>query len=240
MVSLILNKGRCNMSIICDNSPNLKRILAHTTLFHMLDARQLDTVAAHSSAIHVGSHGCIVDQGDVAEGTYWLVYGQVRLGLYSKQGGEKTLEILGPSKCFGLAEMMLGRPHLAFAKATADSMLVHTERGAMMQVAQENFAFSQEMMSCLGRQFYGLVRDIGSYAQTARQRVAGYLLAQARRENSAAITLVASKVLVASRLSLTPETFSRLLRELCAEGLIAVTGRRVDIIDDAGLAALLA
>ncbi|MES2297054.1 MAG: Crp/Fnr family transcriptional regulator [Pseudomonadota bacterium] len=228
------------MSPHSENPANLKRILAHTTLYHMLDARQLDTVAAHSSALHVGSHDCIVDQGDDAEGVYWLVYGQVRLGLYSKQGGEKTLEILGPSKCFGLAEMMVGRPHQAFVKATADSMLVHTERAALMQVAQENFAFSQEMMSCMGRQFYSLVRDIGSYSQSARQRVVAYLMAQSRREHSDVINLVASKVLVASRLSLTPETFSRLLRELCADGLIALSGRRITILDEAGMAAQLA
>lgn len=85
-------------------------------------------------------------------------------------------------------------------------------------------------MTCVGRQFYGLVRDIESYSQTARQCLAGYFLRQSRRETSDDIELVANKALIASRLSLTPETLSRLFRDFFAEGLIEVSGRHIRIL----------
>ncbi|WP_025916908.1 Crp/Fnr family transcriptional regulator, partial [Herminiimonas sp. CN] len=149
------------------------------------------------------------------------------------------LEILGQNTCFGLGEMLLDRPHIALVKTTADSMLLHVERDAIMRVAAQNFDFSRELMTCVGRQFYSLVRDIEGYSQTAKQRLAEYLLRQSRREISDDIELVAKKSLIASRLSLTPETLSRLFHDLAAEGLIAMSGRRIKILDHERMSAVM-
>lgn len=222
-----------------DIAPSLKSILANTSMFKMLDERQLNEVAACTSPMRVSPNSCIVNQGDAAEGSFWVVYGQVKVGVYSKQGGEKTLAILGPGKCFGLGEMLLGQRHLAFVKSTAGTMLLHTEREAMLKVAKENFGFSREVMNCLGRQFYGLVRDIETYSQTAPQRLAGYLLRQAGSETTPDIELVANKVVIASRLSLAPETLSRLLRDFSSAGMISVAGRRIKILDWGRLSSML-
>jgi CRP-like cAMP-binding protein len=221
-------------------TPNLISILANTSLFRMLSERQLADLAAKTTPMRMSPNSCIVNQGDPAEGTFWLVYGQVKVGVYSKQGSAKILAILGPGKCFGLGEMMLEQPHLAFVKTTADSMLLHVGRAAMMAAAEENFEFARELMGCLWRQFYGLVRDIGAYSMTARQRLASYLLRQGEPGSDSAIELVANKSLIASRLNVTPETLSRLLRDFVAEGLIEVAGRRVRVLDWAAMSALVA
>ena len=222
-----------------DPTHNLKGILANTSLFGMLDEQQLDEIVSSTSLMRIGPNMCVVNRGDPPEGTFWVVYGQVKIVLYNKDGGEKTLEILGRSTCFGLSEMLLERPHLAVVKATIDSMLLHTDRNVMLEMAKENFGFARELMTCVGRQSYGLVRDIESYSQTAKQRLAGYLLRQSQRETSDDIQLVANKSLIASRLSLTPETLSRLFHELSDEGLISVSGRRIKIIDQEKMASLL-
>ncbi|MBI3055160.1 MAG: winged helix-turn-helix domain-containing protein, partial [Betaproteobacteria bacterium] len=47
----------------------------------------------------------------------------------------------------------------------------------------------------------------------------------------AQLKLPASKGIIASRLNLTPERFSRVLYELTAAGLITVDGRTVTILD---------
>lgn len=222
-----------------DHPHNLKGILANTSLFGMLNEKQLDDITANTTLMRYSPHMLVVNRGDAPEGTFWIVYGQVKIVLYNKEGSEKTLEILGQSTCFGLSEMLLERPHLAFVKATVDSMLLHTDRDAMLEVAKENFGFARELMTCVGRQFYGLVRDIESYSQTAKQRLASYLLRQSQRETSDDIQLVANKSLIASRLSLTPETLSRLFHELTEDGLISVSGRRIRIIDHEKMSSLL-
>lgn len=237
MKVLILNKkGAFSMR---DVAPKLKNILANTSLFRMLSDTQLNAVAAKTSSMRVGSNESIVNYGDAAGGTFWLVYGQVNVAVYSKQGGEKMLAILGPGKCFGLGEMLLEQPHLACVKAAADSMLLYTERDVMLAMAAENFDFAREVMACLGRQFYGLVRDIGTYSLSAHQRLASYLLRQSEAAPERAFELVASKATIASRLSVTPETLSRMLRDFGAAGMIEVSGRRIAVLDPARLSALV-
>jgi len=219
---------------------NLKRILANTSLFRMLDERQLEEVTSATQPIRATTNTCVINQGDAPKGVYVVVYGQVKIGFDRKDGSEKTLAILGQNKCFGLGEMLLDRAHLAFVKTTTDSMLVHTTREKVLEVAKDNFSFAQELMVCVGRQLYTLTRDIESYSlQTAKQRLAGYLLRQSQYQAVDCVELIASKTLIASRLSLTPETLARLLHDFSSEGLITVMGRRIKILDYERLGALL-
>jgi CRP-like cAMP-binding protein len=78
------------------------------------------------------------------------------------------------------------------------------------------------------------------------ERVIGYLLSglpeswPGRGDGGKAlsVTLPVSKAVLASRLSMTPEYFSRVLRELESQGLIAVDRREITIPDPARLTAL--
>jgi CRP-like cAMP-binding protein len=227
--------------MITDSNSKLRGLLVNTAMFQMLDPCQIERVMAGTKTLRVDHNRRVVNKGDPADGTFWVVYGQVRIGLYSRQGGHKTVEILGDGQCFGLGEMLHQQPHLTFVDTIKDTLLLHVERGAILAAAQENFALANFLMTCVGRQFYGLMRDIGGLAQSARQRLATYLLRQSESQGNASdgatIELMASKTLIASRLNLTPETFSRVLHELAGDGLIAVAGRRITVLDRCALGA---
>ena len=68
------------------------------------------------------------------------------------------------------------------------------------------------------------------------QRVIGYLLRDGPVDGEE-VTLHASKAVVASRLNLTPEHFSRILHDLAEHGLIEVHGRGITVRDAARLLA---
>jgi CRP-like cAMP-binding protein len=94
----------------------------------------------------------------------------------------------------------------------------------------------------LSRRLHGLIKDVEGYAlHSGVQRVIGYLLGDRMNESEIAaesitITLPVSKAAIASRLSLTPEYFSRVLNELETAGLIEVNKRDIRIADTARLA----
>jgi Crp-like helix-turn-helix domain len=94
----------------------------------------------------------------------------------------------------------------------------------------------------MSRKMHGLVRDVETYAlHSGRQRVIRYLLGDQASGNRGAaelrtVSLPASKATISSRLSLTPEYFSRVLHELEAQGLIAIDGRDIRILDARRLA----
>jgi CRP-like cAMP-binding protein len=76
--------------------------------------------------------------------------------------------------------------------------------------------------------------DVESYSlHSGRQHIIGYLLRDTPVEGNkdVTITLPTNKGVIASRLNLTHEHFSRILHELSAKGLIVVEGRRIRIPD---------
>jgi CRP-like cAMP-binding protein len=96
------------------------------------------------------------------------------------------------------------------------------------------------MLAGISRRLHGLVRDVQGYAlHSGLQRVIGYLLRDQGEHDSNSITvsLPVSKGTIASRLSLTPEYFSRVLHELEASGLIEIDKREIRIPDTRRLAA---
>jgi CRP-like cAMP-binding protein len=84
---------------------------------------------------------------------------------------------------------------------------------------------------------HGLVQDVESYAlSNGLQRLIGFLLrdvdaSTSQAPNTATVSLPASKATIASRLSLTPEYFSRVLHELESAQLVTIDRRDIHILN---------
>jgi len=92
------------------------------------------------------------------------------------------------------------------------------------------------MLSGLARRLHGLVRDVEAYTlRSGQERVIGYLLADVAELTGngrpVEVHLTPGKSVIASRLNMTPEHFSRILHDLAASGLIEMNGRSVRIPD---------
>ena len=75
------------------------------------------------------------------------------------------------------------------------------------------------------------IREIDDLSlSSATCRVAGYLLTQAG-SGGGTFDLKVPKQTLASRLSVQPETFSRIVRQLRNQGILTVQGSRVEISD---------
>jgi CRP-like cAMP-binding protein len=139
--------------------------------------------------------------------------------------------------------MFTDRPYIINAQALTDTLLLTVSKAAVLTEITEDSRFALRMLAGISRRLHGLVQDVEAYAlRSGVQRVIGYLLRnQAVDEGTAqaeavTVSLPVSKATLASRLSLTPEYFSRVLHELEAAGLIEVDKRDIRILDLAGLA----
>jgi CRP-like cAMP-binding protein len=162
----------------------------------------------------------------------------VKLAFTSPQGVEKVVEIIRPGQSFGEALMFLDKPYVVFAQALADSMLLHVARQAVFDELGPS-PFARRMIAGLARRLHGLVRDVEAYTlRSGEERFIGYLLAElpeGASEGAADVNLTPGKSVLASRLNMTPEHFSRILHELAANGLIEVNGRSIRVPDVARL-----
>lgn len=214
--------------------------LASLPLFREAASVELDRIAAGTTELHVPRGEMLFNKGDPCLGFHLVIYGQVKLAFVSPQGSEKVVEIVGPGYSFGEALMFMEKPYIVMAQTLADSLLLHVSRDAVFAELERNPKFARKMLAGLSRRLHGLIADVESYSlQSCTQRVIGYLLRQGEDQaaaNSAyAVTLPTSKAVVASRLNLTPEHFSRILHDLADDGLISVDGREVKILDVAKL-----
>jgi CRP-like cAMP-binding protein len=213
----------------------VQAFLANLPMFSQMQEAELDRIAASTLPVHAGKGQEICHCGDPCTGIHVVVYGQVKLGFTSPQGVEKVVEIVRPGQSFGEALMFLDAPYIVFAQALADSMLLHVAKHAVLDELARDPGFARRMLSGLSRRLHGLVRDVEAYTlRSSHERVIGYLLAEMPADANGApveVHLSAGKSVIASRLNMTPEHFSRILHELGNDGVIEIHGRTVRIPD---------
>jgi CRP-like cAMP-binding protein len=213
--------------------------LANLPMFSEMDKDELDRIAAATVPLYFEKGQAIFQCGDPCTGFHLVVYGQVKLGFTSPQGIEKVVEIVRPGQSFGEALMFLDKPYIVFAQTLADTMLLHVAKHAVLGELGHDPLFARRMLSGLSRRLHGLVRDVEAYTlRSGQERIIGYLLAEVpegMEGGAAEVQLTPGKSVIASRLNMTPEHFSRILHELAADKLIEVNGRSVRIPDLARL-----
>jgi len=216
--------------------------LANLPLFKETASAELERIAQGTRVLHLARGETLFNRGDPCEGFHLVAYGQVKLSITSPQGAEKVVEIIGPGMSFGEAVMFLERPYPVYAQTLSDSLLLHVSKSAVFAEIECNPHFSRQLLGGLSRRLHGLISDVEAYSlRSGAQRVIGYLLRDLQRvspdDMEGEVTLPIGKGMIASRLNLTPQHFSRILHELTAQRLITVEGRKVRITDLKGLLA---
>ncbi len=222
---------------------DIPQFLGRLPLFSDLARPELERLSSGCQLRRYTRGEVVLHPGDPCDAFHVVVTGQVKLFGLSPDGHEKVIELIGPGGSFAEALMFLGKPCVVNAQALADSLLLSVQRHAVMAELQADDRFALRMLAGLSRRLHGLVHDVQAYAlQSGVQRVIGYLLRDQETHDAAGggavtVSLPVSKATIASRLSLTPEYFSRVLHELEAAQLIEVDRRDILILDVQRLAA---
>lgn len=226
-----------------ENRIDTQALLARMPLFQDLSPERILELAEHARGKRLPKGDMLFHKGDPAHGFYVVIYGQVKLAFPSCNGNEKVVDIIGAQQSFGEAVMLAQQPYPVFAQALADSLLVFITREAVFSLLESEPAFARRMLIGLALHNHSLVHDIESYTlRTSTERVICHLLhhCSADAGDRVEIALPTSKQITASRLNLTPETFSRILHDLAEAGLIETDGRRIIIRSVAQLRATIA
>jgi len=225
------------------NAPiKVQTFLANVPLFRELDSDDLDRIASNTQEVRAARSEVLFRRGDPALGFHIIVFGQVKLAFSSPRGDEKVVDLIGPGESFGEAVMFMERPHVVTAQALSDSLLLYIAREIVFEELERDPRFVRRMIAGLSSRLHGLMSDLESDSlRSGTQRIIGYLLRDSddnpESKNALEVTLSANKGVIASRLSLTQEHFSRILHDLSARGLIEVHGRSIYIPDVAKLRA---
>lgn len=216
---------------------DMPRYLSVLAIFSDLSQEERERLAHGCQLKRISRGDSILRTGDACEAFYVVVLGQVKLFVSAQSGQEKIIEIVSPGQSFAEAMMFIGMPCIVNAQALSDAVIVCISKQAVLSEIEQDPRFSMRMLAGISRRLHRLVKDVEGYAlHSGMQRLIGYLLRDVEEDaiNSNGIVTVSfpvSKATIASRLSLTPEYFSRVLHELEEQGLIDIDKREIRILD---------
>ena len=210
-------------------------------MFDGLDRAHAEFLAAHGRPILLPGGQVLFRRGTPSTGFYMVREGRMQLSVSNSEGMVKVLEIISPGGAFGHAVMFLRNPYPVDATALVDTHLVFVPAAAVDHILDGDPAVARLMLASMAKRLQAKVQDIAMLSlQSATQRIVAYMLGAIRDDApdtapSTRVELPALKQVLASRLGMTPETFSRAIRTLTAEGLLTVDGSVVQIPDIAAL-----
>ncbi len=241
---------------------DIPRYLSALPLFQEMAPAELQRLAEGCRLRRFGRGDSVFRVGMPCEEFHVTVVGQIKLFALSPAGQEKVIELAGPGVSFAEALMFTDKPYIINAQALTDTLLLSVGKHAVVREVESEPRFALRMLAGISRRLHGLVHDVQAYAlSSGMDRVISYLLNDLPEEAAPAtagtapggspgraasaplppapprcVSLPVSKATLASRLSLTPEYFSRVLHDLEAKGLIQIDNRDIHILDATGLA----
>jgi CRP-like cAMP-binding protein len=212
-------------------------------LFEALNDEQLNRILETSHPVTLPAKTVLFEAGQPARRFYMLRKGQIKLCCLSAGGDEKVVEIINPPQTFAEAILFMREQNYPLsAQAVSDCLLYSFEMDVFRQLLKESTETCFQLMAIMSRRLHQRIHDINNLTlHNATYRLVVYLLDQLPDGVLAlsAIHLSTPKNIIASRLSIQPETLSRILKRLSTQGLIHVEANNITLVDVQGLRRLL-
>ncbi|MEN8710925.1 MAG: Crp/Fnr family transcriptional regulator [Arenicellales bacterium] len=208
-------------------------------LFTRLTPEQIERVSSLAERITLAEGSHLFEQGDDAKRFFLVTSGQIKLFRLSADGNEKVIEIFTAGQTFGEALMFLEHPcYPVCASALIDSEVISLNSKEFIAMLRKSIDTCFLLMGDMSQRLHGLIKEIDDLSlQNGTRRVASYLINLAG-QGSDNFELDIPKGVMASRLSLKPETFSRIIRNLHDKNILTVTRKNIVIHNREGLQAI--
>jgi CRP-like cAMP-binding protein len=195
-------------------------------LFSGLPPRTLNEILSNA-IVRVHSKGEIIFmQDDEADRFFIVLTGWVKVYRMTSDGEVTMLEVYGPGDSFAEGAMHMEGGYPASAEMVETGRLMGIPTHTFKQQLREDPDLAMNMFARLAIRMKALASKVERMGTlSAPQRVATFLIrycpATAVEGEGVVVPLPYDKQLIASRLAMTPETFSRSLQKLAEVGVHA-------------------
>ncbi len=204
-------------------------------LLQSLDSEDFDQVLHTAKLCNLDENDTLFEQGGELSAIYLLISGGIKLQRLAPNGEEKVFEIIRPGHTFAEAVLFSGGSRFPVsAIALAPSVVVAIHAKTYLKLVSTSNELSMNLLAKLSQRLHWMINEVDRLTlHNATFRLVDYLLSHIPLDNndSAGISLTAPKHVIASRLSIKPETLSRTFKELSKRGLINSTGSEIELLD---------
>lgn len=224
------------------DTPTARDLLARLPHFRGLPTDVLDAVVGTASELHLRAGDDVFREGERCSGFFVVAEGRVKIYRLREDGREQVVDDVGPGNTFAEAALFHRGRFPAYAAATqSPTRLVKLDATGFLALFASEPRLGTSMVGSLCSWLHSLLERIETLSiVSAGARLAHHLLRlPARQEgDTVVITLPVAKKDLASELSVTPETLSRLLARWKAQGWVEVDAARVTLLQPAAIEAL--
>ena len=217
--------------------------LRRAYLFSELDEPQLGEVMREMRLVELDKGERLFEQGDPATRFFVVRRGLIKLYRLSPEGQEKVIELIAPGQSFAEALMfMAANGYPVHAEAVEPTELFSFDNAGYKALLRDSIDSCFRLMASMSMRLHKQINEIDRLTlHSATYRLVAYLLQELPEAVVASpnVQLTTAKSVIASRLSIQPETFSRILARLSREGLIEVEGNRILLRDIPALRRLI-
>jgi CRP-like cAMP-binding protein len=227
------------MAVKSSDQKDSLTLLRNHAMFSALEEDDLQELLHHARRLRLGHHQLLYRQDMPAHHFFFVLSGRLRLYRLDASGIDRTLDSIAPGDC--IAEVMIYADparYACYAEALKTSEVLMIPVKAYQDLLDTNHSYTQAALRHYAMRAVTRFHDLEIMTvQSARDRLIRYLvdLLPEGSEQGGEVELPLPKCLVASRLAMQPETFSRILADLKSNGLVRVNRSRVFISDPSKL-----
>jgi CRP/FNR family transcriptional regulator/CRP/FNR family cyclic AMP-dependent transcriptional regulator len=211
-------------------------MLQKIPLFSGLTAEELDLLA-DATGKRAFAKGMIIFHKDSPGQTLYIIEsGRVRIFILSESGQEISVNVYGPGEFFGELALLDSLPRSAGAVVMEDTVTLTLQRDDFMRLVQEHPEISMSIMRVLSTRLrYTTMYAEGLAFLDVFGRVAAKLIELADRYGKEGegveIALRLTQGELASWIGASRESVNKVLGAFRDQGLIALDGQRITVLD---------
>jgi CRP-like cAMP-binding protein len=209
--------------------------LSRCPLFAALGGVQLDELFAASRLLELPAQASLYRAGDPVRDVFMLCDGSVLRYRLVAGDTRKIIELVQSPQVLALGEVFGAQHYASACETVSSSIVIALDVRTLRKLVRQDSVLSANVIEVLAQRQCAIEFDVTGHHSglTGTQRILDYLIELAGGElplaGETTVELKAKKKILASRIGITPEAFSRSLRELADKGVIVVDKNRIHI-----------
>lgn len=193
-----------------------------SVLFQGLGEQSLQILLSNSHVKEIPSGQQILQQGDTPDTLYYILDGKVKTQRFSPDGAEATIRMLGKGETFMDAVIFMGGQSPIGAQTVENSRLLMIPAETVRRQAVNDSQFSCNLLQIVTKHYKTAIQQIDSITTKNPIERLGYYFLRLHLEqggDNMEVALPFKKSMIANHLGMTPETFSRALKQIRKMGI---------------------
>lgn len=213
---------------------NLAPTLRRNAMFNCLSDEQLQKLLSISKLTYFKPNKPVISQGQPAKYFFLVLDWQVKLHLISTEGKEKIIKFVNGNDTFAEALMFLQKKFYPInATSTKRTQILAVPSEYFYNLLHNNSDLAMKMLGNICLKMRGHINEIEMLTVLdASQRVARFVYDMMPHdiEDGGTFPINISKKSIAGKLSIRPETFSRLLKKFEDENVFSFSNGKVTVL----------